>query len=177
MVTIWFESHGTTFDNEAKISSGWQDVDLSELGAKQAGEMLERNRGRNLAAIFCSDMQRSLKTAIPTANALHIPVYIDERLRECDYGDMEGETTARIDKERPQRIMVPFPNGESLDGCLKRMEPFYAWLRQNFDGQTVLIIGHKATHYGVEYFTTGRPLQAMVATPWKWQPGWQYQLQ
>lgn len=177
MVTIWFESHGTTPDNETKVASGWKDVDLSELGKKQAQELVERCRDRNLAAIFCSDLQRAVKTAVPTANALHIPVYIDERLRECDYGDMEGEPNDLITAERPKRIAQPFSHGESYEQCLERMRPLFERLRTDFDGQTVLIIGHRATFFGVEYFAAGKALEVSTKEHWQWQPGWQYQLQ
>ena len=35
MLTIIFEAHGTTFDNEAHLSSGHNDVALSSLGEQQ----------------------------------------------------------------------------------------------------------------------------------------------
>lgn len=63
MVTIVFESHATTFDNENHLSSGQNDVELSPLGIKQAKELGERRRNEHFNAIFCSDLQRSYKTA------------------------------------------------------------------------------------------------------------------
>ncbi len=42
MITIIFEAHGTTFDNEAHLSSGHNDVELSHLGIQQSKEMGER---------------------------------------------------------------------------------------------------------------------------------------
>ncbi len=36
---IYFATHSTSEDNEAKISSGWKDAKLSELGIKQAKEL------------------------------------------------------------------------------------------------------------------------------------------
>lgn len=56
MVTIIFESYGTTYDNEAEISSGWFDVELSDLGKKQAKELGERYKNEDCDAIFCSDL-------------------------------------------------------------------------------------------------------------------------
>ena len=37
-ITLIFEAHGTTFDNEAHLSSGWNDVALSPLGEQQSRE-------------------------------------------------------------------------------------------------------------------------------------------
>lgn len=34
MISITYFVHGTTIDNEREISSGWKDVELSELGVK-----------------------------------------------------------------------------------------------------------------------------------------------
>jgi hypothetical protein len=56
------------------------------------------------------------------------------------------------------------------------MKPFFAWLDESFSGKTVLIIGHRATHYGVEYYATHKSLQECTAAKWHWQPGWKYQL-
>lgn len=63
MITIIFESHATTFDNEAHLSSGHNDVALSPLGIKQAKELGERYKNVHFDVIFCSDLQRSYKTA------------------------------------------------------------------------------------------------------------------
>lgn len=176
MITIWFESHATTTDNEAKRASGWNDVDLSPQGKQQAIDLIERCRDRGITAIFCSDLQRSVKTGMPLANELHIPIYVDERLRECDYGDMEGDPNSLIEEQRPNRIAQPFPNGESYEQCMARMKPFYDWLQAEFEGQTVLVIGHRATYYGAAYFAQNKPLADCIAEKWQWQPGWHFQL-
>ena len=42
MITIWFEPHKTSLDNEAGLASGWNDVDLSPLGVEQLEECAER---------------------------------------------------------------------------------------------------------------------------------------
>lgn len=176
MITIWFEPHATTLDNEAKRASGWSDVDLSELGKQQALDMVERNIARNIDAIICSDLQRAVKTAVPTARTMRIPIYPDDRLRECNYGAMTNESAPKVEAERAQRIDTAYPNGESYRQCMKRMEPFFAELQSSFDGKTVLVIGHRATHYGLDVFVDGKTLEATIteAASWKWQPGWKY---
>ncbi len=90
MVTIIFEAHGTTTDNEAKLASGWNDVGLSPLGEAQARELGERRKGEEIATVFCSDLMRSYRTA-QLAFGRKLPIVEDRRLRECDYGDLNGE--------------------------------------------------------------------------------------
>lgn len=82
MVTIILESHSTSFDNEARLSSGHNDVGLSPLGEKQASELGERYKNQKFDAIFCSDLQRSYKTA-EIAFGEKFPIIKDKRLREC----------------------------------------------------------------------------------------------
>jgi len=176
MITIWFEPHATTIDNEADVASGWNDVDLSDLGKKQAQELVGRSKERKLDAIFCSDSQRAVKTAVPSSNELHIPIYADERLRECDYGDLTLRPKDEVSAQKIQRITEPFPNGESYEQVADRMKTFLDWLKQNFDGRTVLIIGHRATHYGLDHWIAGKPLKECVTENFTWQPGWKYEL-
>ncbi len=176
MITIIFEAHSTTIDNEAKRASGWNDIDLSELGLQQAYELKDRYLKKHIDAIFPSDLQRAVKTAIPLAAAKHIPIYPDERLRECDYGDLTQAPKQDVDAQKALRVETPFPNGESYQECAQRVKDFLDWLIQNFDGKTVIIIGHRATQYGLEHWLNGKDLKTCVTEPWAYQPGWEYRL-
>lgn len=176
MVTIWFEPHSTTEDNEAGVSSGWNDVDLSELGLKQAQEMVERCKDRGISAIFVSDMQRAIKSVRPLADALHLPVYIDSRLRECNYGDLNGAPKEQVERLKLEKIADKFPNGECYIDCTKRIGEFLVDVQGDFDGETILVVGHRATQYGIESIALKKPLPDIVLAPWKWQPGWKYEL-
>ena len=176
MVTIIFESHSTSTDNETKQASGWSDVDLSETGKKQAIELIGRSEDRKLDAIFTSDMQRAYKTAVPAAQNLHLPIYVDRRLRECDYGDLTQHDKHIVENLKPEKVKDPFPGGESYTQCMYRMKSFLGWLQENFDNKTVMIIGHRATQYGLEHHIEGKSILQCVTDPWSWQPGWTYKL-
>lgn len=176
MITIIFEAHSTTVDNEKHLSSGHNDVALSPLGEKQAKELGERRKGEKFDAIFCSDLQRSYKTA-EIAFGDKFPILKDKRLRECDYGDLTKHSSEEVDPLKVEHIEKPFPNGESYKQRMKRMKSFLKDLRQQYHDRdiNVLIIGHRATHYGLEYWINGVDLKTLVVTPFKWQPGWVYQ--
>lgn len=176
MVTIIFEAHSTTIDNEAHRASGWVDVDLSELGRKQCIELKDRYKDAQIDAIFTSDLQRAVKSGVPLATELKIGLYPDERLRECNYGELDGGDKSVVDEQKKDRINKPFPSGESYEGCMKRMGGFLDYLRANFDGKTVMVIGHRATQYGLEHHINGKDILTCVTEPWAWQPGWTYQL-
>ena len=97
-------------------------------------------------------------------------------MRECDYGDFTQHPSEEVDIEKPKKISEPFPNGESYEQCAERMKYFLQDLLKNYDGKTVMIIGHRATQYSLEYLINGIPLEKIIPAPWKWQPGWIYEL-
>lgn len=175
MVEIIFEAHGTTFDNEAHLSSGHNDVALSPLGEQQSREMGERYANDHFDAIFCSDLQRAYRSA-EIGFGDKWKIIKDSRLRECDYGDLTQHPSSEVDVEKPKRIFEAFPNGESYTQTTARMKSFLENLARDYDGKRVLIIGHRATQYGLENILNGVPLEQLTASHFKWQPGWTYRL-
>lgn len=175
MITIIFEAHGTTFDNEAHLSSGHNDTELSPLGIQQSKEMGERYKDAHFDAIFCSDLQRAYKSA-ELAFGDKFPIIKDARLRECNYGDFTQHASEEVDAEKPDRIDEPFPNGESYEQTTARMKSFLDDLVKNYAGKHVMIIGHRATQYGLDHLINGVPLEELVSSNFKWQPGWEYTL-
>ena len=176
MVSIIFEVHATTFDNELQRGSGHSDVDLSPTGVKQAEEMRARYAGKNMAAVFCSDLKRSTKTAEIAFSGTGVTIVSDSRLRECDYGDYTRKPSAEIKKLKVTRIDTPFPDGQSYAQTTDLAKRFLKDLKINYDGKTVLVIGHAATQYALEHLLKGVSLRDAIEAPWAWQPGWFYEL-
>lgn len=174
MVEIIFEPHGTTFDNEAHLASGHNDAALSPLGIRQSREMGERYKNDHFDAIFCSDLQRAYKSAEIGFGGKWV-IIKDARLRECNYGDFTQKPGDVVATEKPKRIHEPFPNGESYEQTTARIKSFLNDLIKNYDGKRVMIIGHRATQYGLENLINGILLEEVIPAPWKWQPGWKYQ--
>lgn len=173
MIEIIFEAHSTTTDNEAKLASGHNDVELSELGVQQSYELGMRRGNEHFDAIFCSDLQRSYKTA-ELAFGNSYPIVRDARLRECDYGEYTQKSKEFVDGQKLSHVSNAFPAGESYEDTARRMKEFLDDLREHYEGKRVMIIGHRATQYGLEHWLHDIPLEDIVVAPWKWQPGWRY---
>lgn len=177
MIAIIFESHGTTFDNESHLSSGWYDVELSESGKKQSAALGERYKNERFVAIFCSDLQRSYKTAEIAFFGRNFTIIKDARLRECNYGDLTRHSSEEVEPSKVEHITEPFPNGESYEQTAERIRNFLVDLLKNYNGKKVMIIGHRATQYGLEHWIKKIPVKEVVTASWKWQPGWMYHLE
>jgi broad specificity phosphatase PhoE len=174
MIMLHFESHSTSADNEAGLASGQFDSPLSPRGQRQARQVGRRYRNVPLNAVFCSDLQRSWRTAEIAFARRKLTVIRDARLRECDYGEWTRRPAADLKAERRNRVTLSFPGGESYQQAAARMHSFLADLRAMHDGQCVLIVGHRATQYGLEHWIKGVPLRDVVGAPWHWEPGWTY---
>ena len=175
-VTIIFETHSTSLDNEAGIASGHNDVDLSEMGFRQAKELGQRYVDESIAAVVCSDLMRSYRTAEIAFGSGNMLIIRDPRMRECDYGSFSGFPVEIVNRERSGRIHQPSPDGESYNQVVERVRDLLSDIVARFRGQRLLLIGHRATWYSLEHLLAGVPLQESIEMPWAWQPGWTYQL-
>jgi broad specificity phosphatase PhoE len=178
MLTLFYSPHMTSIDNETGRASGHADVPLSTNGRQQAQELRQHYAAEAIDAVFCSDLQRALTTAQIAFSSRTLPLVPDARLREYDYGDLTQYPVAQVEKEFSQRITETFPHGESLLMVVQRVGAFLRDVLQQYEGETVVVIGHRATRYALEYWCDNASLEEIVATPWEWReiPIWRYEL-
>ncbi len=173
-VEVVFETHSTSEDNEAGIATGWLPGKLSPRGRQQARELGERRRNDGLAVVFTSDLWRAVETAEIAFAGSPTPLMPDARLRECNYGELNG---AEKPIETPgEHIDIAFPGGESWREAIERVAGFLAELKRNRDGERVLVIGHSATRLAIEVVVNGQRLEELLVERYEWRPGWEYVL-
>lgn len=176
VLTLLFETHSWSEDNERGIATGWLPGALSTRGRELAREMGARHRDSNLAAVFTSDLGRAVETATIAFSSSAIPILKDARLRECDFGDLNGRPVALHEGRRATFTERPYPNGQSYRQVQEQVRSFLLDLMRDYEGQTVLAIGHAATRWSLDALLLGRPLERSVDAPFNWQPGWTYRL-
>ena len=123
-VEIVFETHSTTTDNERWVASGWLDGQLSPLGRRQAKELGDRRADEEIVAVFCSDLGRAVETAQIAFGGRGLPIFHDWRLRECNYGMLNGTAIARLEVERTKHVLDPYSGGESYVDVVARVRSF-----------------------------------------------------
>ena len=175
-VSVVFETHSTSVDNERGHATGWLRGELSEVGRDQARALGRRRADDGIAVVFCSDLGRAAETAAIAFGEVPIPVLHDWRLRECDYGERNGMPVAELRAGRAEHLDVPYPGGESWRQAVTRVGWFLDDLPRRWDGQRVLLIGHVATRWGLDHVIGGVPLETLIAADFAWQEGWEYQL-
>ncbi len=131
--------HGQSVWNVENLFTGWHDVDLSDLGrreAEQAGrEMLREKLEPNIA--FTSVLKRAIRTLwliMDTTDRMWIPVERSWRLNERHYGALQGLNKAQtVEKHGEAQVKVwrrsydiPPPPLSQDDPRHPRFDPRYA---------------------------------------------------
>lgn len=178
-VRIVYFVHGTTTDNEAGRATGCSPGELSALGVNQAKEL-----GKQVIIDFDVMISSDLKRAIDSASlgfTGKCELLQDERLRECDYGKLNGADESIVKGDMSGRITEPFPDGESYHDVERRMRELLIDVAKQYDGKKVAFMAHQAPQLALEVVCNGKTWQEAIETDWrragKWQPGWEYELQ
>ncbi|MEO9191608.1 MAG: histidine phosphatase family protein [Acetobacteraceae bacterium] len=88
---FWFLRHGETDWNARGLSQGNVDIPLNPTGLAQARSAAPLLANRGIRTIVSSPLSRARVTADIAAEALGLPVAIDEGLREVAFGAQEGQ--------------------------------------------------------------------------------------
>jgi 2,3-bisphosphoglycerate-dependent phosphoglycerate mutase len=149
--------HGQSEWNLKNLFTGWRDIELTELGIKEA-----RDAGRKLKAqgltfdvAYTSVLkraQRTLDLMLEELGLSKIPVIKDQALNERDYGDLSGLNKDDARKKWGEEQVhqwrrsydVQPPGGESLRDTVARTLPYYVQeiLPAVLRGQRTLVAAH-----------------------------------
>ncbi|HZY62284.1 MAG TPA: histidine phosphatase family protein [Edaphobacter sp.] len=101
MTRIVLVRHGETVWHSENRYAGSTDVSLTPKGMRQAEELAIWARHAGISAVWSSTLSRARITAQPAADALNLPLQVDKRLVELDFGRGEGLTDAEMEAQFP----------------------------------------------------------------------------
>ncbi|MFC6158305.1 histidine phosphatase family protein [Kribbella jiaozuonensis] len=172
MTRLIYETHSTTVDNERGIATGWLPGQLSERGQRESRELGLRHA--DVDVVFSSDLHRAVRTV--ELSGLTVPHLRDWRLRECNYGELNGAPVEALEP-RAERVQTPFPGGQSYTDVLELTRAFLEDVKRWYGDGTVLVVAHSANRWALEHLLgSGQPLEKLLMGPFNWQPGWTYAL-
>jgi broad specificity phosphatase PhoE len=176
VVQVVYETHATTVDNENGVATGWLPGGLSMTGRDNARALGRRRRDDGIDLVISSDLARAVQTVEIAFTGAEVPIITDPRLREVDYGDLNGAPVDVVHRERRDHVDTPFPGGQSYREVTATVSALLGELLRKRDGQRVLLVGHAATRFALDHLLTGRPLETAVMAPFAWREGWTYEL-
>lgn len=140
---IYAARHGETQWNVENKVCGRTDLPLTELGHQQALALAEKVGQLNIDLILCSPMLRARQTAAASAEKWGIPVTVDDRLIEQDYGIYEG--VSRFDEGflgNKRHFAFRYPGGESMMDVAHRVYALLEEVKKIHAGKNVLLVCH-----------------------------------
>lgn len=146
--------HGQSIGNATKTVLGHTDLDLSELGYKQAEVTANELKNEKIDLIVSSDLKRAYNTALSHAKMHNLEVIPNKMLREVYLGAWEGQKTADIMEKWGREAIekdwlgnfgcFTFPEGESIMDAGRRFYNEIYRISAENEGKTILVATHAA---------------------------------
>jgi broad specificity phosphatase PhoE len=166
-VQVLLVRHGATDWNLQGRCQGATDLDLNEVGIRQAEQIAASLSTETIHGIYSSNLKRAQQTAHLIGLHHRLPVLIESDVRELDHGQLEGLTFAEIkdnysqfiQKWRTEPAEIRVPGGERLVDVAHR-----AWnglnriVRRHNAGETVIVVSHNFPILGIICEVTGTQL-------------------
>lgn len=133
--------HGETEWSRSGQHTGTTDIDLTAAGEEQARHLGARLAGAKPDLVLVSPLRRAWRTA---ELAGLVPYEVVDDLREWDYGEMEGRTTADIQRRLPGWTIWdgPWPGGERPEEVAARADRVIARVLAAAPARQVAVVAH-----------------------------------
>jgi len=143
--------HGQTGWNKDERFRGRVDVELDEVGLKQAQLAAERVMEWEISAVYSSPLKRARSTAQFVADRFGLSVVTLEGLNDMNFGQWEGLLVSEVREKQaelfdewrhnPERFAVP--GGESLEDVRVRVVATIDDLALKHEGEAIAVVSHR----------------------------------
>lgn len=142
---LFVARHGESVWNAENNICGRTDIPLNENGVKQAQRLAERLKDKKIDLIISSPLSRARATSEEIAKVCKVPIIIDERIIEQDYGIYNGGSNkAEGLLENKHHFAYRYPNGESMMQVACRAYSLIDEVKEKYSNLTVLLVCHGA---------------------------------
>ena len=146
--TILLVRHGQTPTTGKVLPGRAPGLHLADAGRAQAALVAERLAGIEVAALYCSPLERTVETAAPIAEAFGLEAILEPGLLECDFGEWTGADLSELNA-KPEWATIQhapstfrFPGGESFPEMQHRIVSAIERIRTAHEGKTVVCVSH-----------------------------------
>lgn len=175
MTKLLMVRHGQSEANNLDIFAGNYDIELTELGHKQAqctAKFIAENY--KVDKVYASDLKRAFKTAEYIAERFGLDVVPNKKFREISAGKWEGEKFDIITEkyaEDWQKWTTDIGNagctgGESVHELAKRVCDTLKKIAEENDGKTVVVGTHATPVRSAQCIFGGYGFDKMKNIPW-----------
>lgn len=152
---LYYTRHGQTVWNVEKKICGSADVELTELGHRQGMELgrMIAESDMHIDEILCSPLSRAKETARHISETTGIPMRIDNRLMEQNFGKYEGTARNGAEFQRAKLNFIDdYEGGETMLQLCHRIYNLLDEIRKEADTKTYLLVAHNGISRVVESY-------------------------
>ena len=152
---LYIFRHGRTVWNAAGKIQGSTDIELTEEGRQMAEETAKNIKNIHFDGIYSSELKRAYETGCILMGNRQMEVVKDDRLRELNFGVLEGTSFMNIKEggadgrysvffTRPELYERP-EGGESLEELCERGHSFLEMIYETYpEDARIMIVAHGA---------------------------------
>ena len=165
--------HGATDWNREGRFQGRTDNPLNEDGLRQAHDAVDMLRGAGISRIVTSPLARAARTAEIIADAISVPLDIDDGIIEFDFGSFEGlpvrDLMIKHGVTSATGLVSILPtDGERWDAMAERsLRCVSTWLERHPDDD-LLFVCHDAVMQGMANALCGSYFKNSHGTPFRY---------
>lgn len=154
---FYFARHGQTVWNVANKICGATDIELTEKGVEQAkalGRKIKED-GVKIDEIICSPLMRAEATAKCISEATGIPMRVEMRLKEQNFGKYEGTPrNGEAFQIAKTHFAQRYEGGESMLEFCHRIYGLLEDIKKESNHKVYLLVAHNGVARAVQsYFT------------------------
>ena len=145
--------HGQSVGNLEERIQGQAEFPLTKKGRDQANALAKRLQKQDwsISAVYASDQRRAAETAGILSSVLGTPLHLDARLREYDFGELNGIVFREVETRYPDiwyawhnsNEWAPFPGAEGNEAFHARLSASLTEiLERHGESECVAVVSH-----------------------------------
>lgn len=146
--------HVETYGNVEKRLNGITESDYTERGLgmklKLEEELININDGMPFDRVYVSPISRARKIGEAVANSLSIPLVLEDRIKEFNFGIFEGLTAEEAEALNPEIWQlwvddynhIQIPEGDQYDVYHEKIGGLIDEWKASHGDENILVVGH-----------------------------------
>lgn len=153
---IYVTRHGQTDWNVQGKTQGRADIELNEVGIKQAKQTKEELKNIDIDLIICSPLKKAKKTAEIINEGRNIQIIFDNQIIERNFGEFEGKKI-KFDEFWDYNAHPRYQRAETIQEIISRISNFLDKIKEEYKDKNVLLVTHGGVSIAINCYFKGIP--------------------
>ena len=153
---IYVTRHGQTDWNVQGKTQGRTDIELNEVGIKQAKQTKEELKNVDIDLIICSPLKRAKQTAEIINEGRNIQIIFDNQIIVRNFGEFEGKKI-KFDEFWDYNAHPRYQRAETIQEIISRISNFLDKIKEEYKDKNVLLVTHGGVSIAINCYFKGIP--------------------